>query len=197
MNRFLSAEELKKEFDSFHQLDLSVYEHIAPYLVKKSYPKGTILKPFDEVEKNARYVYRGKLAMLYPSPKGMDYRVTVFRKGKIASDLMSYFNQSHSPYAIKAITYCTVLELSCLAEKELLDKFPEISPLSTSINRYILDDYTTWSHLTNLPVEKGLEIMHKCFREEKNDLTMKDLAFKFKCSVSTIDRTLKRLNIKS
>ncbi|WP_200976461.1 hypothetical protein [Echinicola sp. 20G] len=50
MEKFLSPEALKREFDRYYKLDLSVYEKVAPFLVMKSYRRSHLLKEFGKVE---------------------------------------------------------------------------------------------------------------------------------------------------
>lgn len=195
MERFLTAEELKKEFDHYYRLDISVYEQLVPHLPLKSYPKSTELKGTGETEHYARYVFKGAVAMLYPSESGRDFRVRIFKKGMVATHLESFTHQVPSPYIIKTLEYSVVLELSTIAEKHVLDKIQGVTNLSTAINRGIAQDYEAWHNIFNLPLEEGLLKLATDFPYENGKLSIKDKGHLFKCSVSKMRRTLKKLGL--
>lgn len=195
MERFLTAEALKKEFDPYYQLDLSVYGQLAPYLPLRSYPKSTELKGPGEIEHCARYVFKGAIAMLYPTENGRDFRVRIFKKGMVATHLESFTQQIPSPYIIKTLEYSVVLELSTIAEKYVLDNIEGVTNLSTAINRTIAQDYEAWHNIFTLPLEAGLLKLATDFPYENGKLSIKDKSHLFKCSVSKMRRTLQKLDL--
>ncbi|WP_200979872.1 hypothetical protein [Echinicola sp. 20G] len=196
MNKFLTPKELKNEFDPYYKLDISVYEKLTHYLPKRIYRRSVILKNSGEVEKCARYVYKGTLAMLYPSESGRDYRVKIFKAGRVAVDLQSYMKQNPSPYIIKTLDYSTILELQPDGESDLLDKLPEVNNLSTVINQAIAHHSEEWAQIFTLPLKEGLKLLSsEQFKVESSYLSIKDKSYLFKCSVSKITRTMKELGL--
>ncbi|GAB3669122.1 hypothetical protein GCM10028791_44190 [Echinicola sediminis] len=196
MEKFLSAKALKEEFDPYYELDISVYEKLSPYLIKKVYRRGTVLKGSGEVEQCARYVYKGTLAMLYPAESGRDYRVKIFKQGRVAVDLFSYLKKTPTPYIIKPVEYSTVLELRPEAESALLTTIPEINNLSTAINQAIAHHSDEWQQIFTLPLKEGLlKLSSEQFQTERSFLSIKDRSYLFKCSVSKITRTMKELGL--
>ncbi|AGA80637.1 Crp/Fnr family transcriptional regulator [Echinicola vietnamensis] len=193
MGKVLKTELLKEAFDHLIKLRPEIYRNLRPYLQVNTFQKGEIIRELNEPEQSTHFIYTGTAALLFPAKKGRDYRVKIFMEGTVAADLNAYFDQSDSPFYLRALSYVSCFSLKKEAEIALLNEMPEISRLSTLINRELLEETYKYLKSFQLPIDEGFPFFWEQYKEERAFLSKKDLAFIFNTSSATITKLINQL----
>ncbi|QDH78717.1 cyclic nucleotide-binding domain-containing protein [Echinicola soli] len=193
MGRILTTEMLRESFGHLARINPKVYRDMQPYFRIQTYQKGEIIRERDVEESYVHYVHTGTMAQLYPAKRGRDYRVRIFTEGSVAADLYAYFEKGPSPFYLRAISYVSCFSLKNDAEAALLHEMPEISRLSTFVNRQLLEETHKYLRCFQLPLRQGFAFFWENYREERKFLSRKDLAFLFNTSSASIKKLMDNL----
>lgn len=184
-------EELKKVYGPMIQLKDEVYEKILPYLHKRVYQSGQILKHPGETELNARLIIEGVICYYELNEHKKPEAKRVYFTGQNAFDLNAYVDQKPSESMLVAKTKVITVELSNENEKKLLSEVPEASTIAVRINQEISKNLIRWENILKLPKKEAYETIISLFPDLGVIVKVKDLQDILGIGKTTLNRIRK------
>lgn len=179
---------LKRFLDVLEVRSLEDYFKLDAYLQVQRFRKGRLLRPAGMEENYAHFVLQGMLAL------EQDRKIMrIYMATEVAFDLESYWNQSESPYQLRALENSIVVTVSRSSEERILRELPVFQSMSGKILDRAMKSDQEWIGITQMHYAEAIPRLKERMAQQFQGLSNKRIGEMLGVSSKTISRYKKRI----
>lgn len=181
--------ELKAKLDGLAVVNVEAYHKLMKFVEFKTFKKGDFIRKAGEQEHFSYYLFEGVLAF------EKNYKmVRLFFEDQVVFDLHAYQSGLPSQYSIVALKDSILSRLSHNNEFEVLNRLPEFSKLSQSLQQKANNANDLWVLISQKHYKDAYALLNRYFKGFFRELTPDQLAQLFNLDKRTISRHNKYLH---